>query len=509
MHQVFIMCTLSIISLMVALDACIIVTALNAIIVDLELSTSGGIWIGTSYLLANAVTMPLLSELSNIFGRPIVLVVSLCCFMVGTLMCCLAQGLALLLSGRVIQGIGGAGIMSLSLVIFTDMVPLRWRPKWYGFVLGAWAMGNCAGPVVGGAIALETTWRWIFYLMFPLCIIGLVLVIWLLKFRAPVATGSEKVRRVDWIGGICFIISASLLLVAISWGGSQFSWSSPGTLSPLCLGFAGLLATLLFETKIASRPFLRRRLFRTTSSVITYICGTIQGFLIYGQLYYIPFYFQSVKGFTALETGVAILPVMVTCIPSSMITGIIVTRSGNYRWAIWIGWAVLLIGSALTIILDENTPTPIWATILVIIGLGHGAILNAQNFASQAMCDPGEEGAAAAMYAFVRQFGMALGVGVGGSIFQNTMANKLRWEGLDTSIASQSEALVSIIWGLPSNDYTRSQALDAYTYGLHSVYLFFSCISAVALALSLFSKHYHMREEVDSEHILEGMSFEL
>lgn len=146
--------------------------------------------------------------------------------------------------------------------------------------LGAWAVGNCTGPVIGGAIAQTTTWRWVFYLMFPLCFVGLALVLYLLKFRTPSATASQKVQRVDWTGGICFIASATILLVAISWGGSQFSWASTGTLIPLCLGLVGLLGTMVYEAKLALRPFLRRSLFHDASSVITYLCGTIQGFLV-------------------------------------------------------------------------------------------------------------------------------------------------------------------------------------------------------------------------------------
>ncbi|KAJ0100643.1 major facilitator superfamily transporter [Diaporthe amygdali] len=133
-HQIVIMMTLSLISFMAALDSCVIVTSLNAIIVDLDLSTTEGIWIGTAYLLANAVTMPLLAEASNIFGRPTILTSCLMCFTLGSLLCSVAYNIALLLVGRTFQGVGGAGIMVLSLVIFTDIVPLRFRPRWYGLV---------------------------------------------------------------------------------------------------------------------------------------------------------------------------------------------------------------------------------------------------------------------------------------------------------------------------------------------------------------------------------------
>lgn len=230
---------------------------------------------------------------------------------------------------------------------------------------------------------------------------------------------------------------------------------------------------------------------------------------LYGQLYYIPFYFLAVKGFGPVHTGLATLPVMVTCVPSSMITGVLIARKATYRWAIWVGWVILLLGSGLTILFGRETTTPTWAIILIVVGFGHGAILNAQNFASQATCQAGEEGAAAAMYAFARQFGMALGVGIGGSVFQNTMVLKLGWEGIDTSIAAKSEAFVQTLWQLPANDVSKSQILDAYVFGLRSVFILFTCVSAVALLLSLFSKQYEMREEVDSEHILLNMPIEL
>ena len=139
------------------------------------------------------------------------------------------------------------------------------------------------------------------------------------------------------------------------------------------------------------------------------------------------------------DTGLALLPAMFTLGPGSIVTGILVTRYHNCTYPIWIGWVVTTLVSGLTIPWDETTHTATWIVILLILGLGHGAILNAQNFATQALCDAGQEGRAASMYAFLRQFGMAVGVGVGGSVFQNTMSTKLAWEGLSTDIAANSK----------------------------------------------------------------------
>ncbi|KAH8763814.1 major facilitator superfamily transporter [Diaporthe sp. PMI_573] len=504
------MLALSLISFMVALDACIIVTSLNAIVLDLGLDTTTAFWIGTSYLLSNAVTMPFTAELSNIFGRPVVLLASLAFFTGGTLLCCLARSIAVLLAGRSLQGIGGGGILVLSLIIFTDMVPLRWRPKWYGSVLGAWALGNCLGPVVGGVIVQDTSWRWVFYIMFPFCFVGSALVLWLLKFRAPPATALQKMQRVDWPGGALFISSATSFLVAVSWGGSQFNWASPQTLVPFCLGALGMAGTFFYEANYAQRPFLRPSLFWNVSSIATYTCGLIQGLVIYGQLYYIPFYFQSVKGYGGVITGVAILPVMITLVPSSIGTGAVVTRTGRYRWPIRLGWILLTVSSGLTMIFDRATPIAAWVVILIALGFGHGAVLNAQNFAAQAMCMSGREGQAAAMYAFLRQFGMTLGVVIGGTIFQNIMSIKLRSQGLSTDIALHSEAFLVELARLPANSDLKNQILDAYVYGLSGLYLFFTCMSAIAFLLSLLIREFEMQEEVRTDHVLQRVSiFEL
>jgi MFS family permease len=222
---------------------------------------------------------------------------------------------------------------------------------------------------------------------------------------------------------------------------------------------------------------------------------------MYGQLYYGPFYFLAVKGYSPVHTGLALFPVMFTLVPGSVIVGALVTRRNKYRWAICTGWALTTLASGLMVLWDVNTGIAQWAITLVILGFGHGAILNAQNFATQAMCKPGEEGAAAAMYAFLRQFGTAIGVGVGGSTFQNVMALKLRWEGLPADIAKNAEGFVGTLWALPDGA-EKSTILDAYVFGFRGVYGVYVGIAGVAFLVSLLIKQYDMNKEIDTEHRL-------
>lgn len=429
--------------------------------------------------------------------------VSLIMFTLGSILCASSHAISQLLVGRSVQGIGGGGIVVLSMVIFTDIVPLRHRPKWYGTVQGAWALGTCAGPVLGGAIAENTTWRWIFYIMFPFCAFGLIAVPLVLTIKPRTETMGKKLARVDWIGSLVFTSAATTFLVAISWGGSTFAWSSAGTIAPLIVGVAGLIAAGYWEAYQAKEPIMRHSLFHSLSGVATYATSALQGLLMFGQLYYVPFYFNAVLGYSHVRTGASALPIMVALIPTSIVTGRLITRYNKYRWSIWSGWAICTVGCGMCTIWDENTHVAFWAATLVITGLGHGATLNSQNFAAQAICNDGDEPNAAAMYSFMRHFGSALGVGIGGTAFQNIMALKLGWYGLSKELAKNAEGYITQLHALPADSVEKAEILASYVFGFKGVYRVYLAISGVAFFLALVIKHYDMNKELRTEHQLQ------
>ena len=365
----------------------------------------------------------------------------------------------------------------------------------------AWALGNCIGPLIGGVIAEKTTWRWIFYLMFPFCAFGLVAIPLLLTLKPKSETLGTKLARVDWVGGFVFTSSATAFLIAISWGGTQYPCGSARTLAPLVSGIFGLIAVCLWEHFLAREPFLKPSLFKSVSAVATFICGASQGLLLYGQLYWLPFWFLAVLGHSPIRTGVDLFPVTFTLVPSSIITGILVTRFNSVRLPIWAGWATVTAGCGVTVAFTPDTHAAVWATALVLLGFGHGSILNAQNFASQAICDPGHEAAAAIMYGFLRQFGTAIGVGLGSTIFQNAMELKLGWENLPIKLAHQAEAFIPDLLAM-QNGPSKRQILDCYMYGLRSVYYGFLSLAAASFLVSLSIKRHDMNKQIETEHTL-------
>ncbi|KAI0124958.1 major facilitator superfamily transporter [Xylariales sp. AK1849] len=503
-QELHIIVSLTIINMVVALDASVIVTALSSIIIDLGGDTTQGFWLGTSYLLASTVIMPPMASISEIFGRPICLIFSLSMFSIGSILCCVANSVGLLLGGRSVQGIGGGGIWVVSLLLLTDIVPLRHRPKWWSVLSLGWAAGLVIGPLIGGAIGQNITWRWVFYLNFPFCAFGLIAVPLLLTMKPKVETSSQKLARVDWVGGTLFTASLTTFLFALTGAGIQFSWNSSQILAPLVVGLAGLLATLLWEEYCTGEPMIKRSLFYSWSSVITYFGGFTQGLVMYGQLYYVPFFALSVKQTSPVGAGVMLLPVMLLLIPSGAVAGITISQFNNYRYVIWIGWFFVTLSGGLELLWDVDVSVAVWIITLVILGLGHGFVLNAQTFACQAMAKPGDVAAAAATYGFARQFGAAVGVSVGSTTFQNVMALKLDWQGLPTQIAFNAEGYVRKLLQLSDGDATKAKILDSYVFGFLGVWQVFLGMSGVVFVLSFFIRNSDLNKEIESEHRLQS-----
>lgn len=196
------------------------------------------------------------------------------------MLCCLSRNFTQLLAGRSIQEIGGGGILALGLVILTDIIPLRQRPIYLGVNQISWALGSISGPLIGGLIVQHTTWRWIFYLNFPFCGIGFLTVPLVMKFHVVRASVKERLLYVDWLGGFLFVSSTCSFLIGLTWGGLEYPWSSWRTLVPIIVGSAGVVATIIWEYRAASNPFLRLNLFSSYAALGACTGAMLQGLLV-------------------------------------------------------------------------------------------------------------------------------------------------------------------------------------------------------------------------------------
>lgn len=292
------------------------------------------------------------------------------------------------------------------------------------------------------------------------------------------------------------------------------------------MGVVGLGVTAIWEVKFAREPIFKPSLFNSTSSIVTYILGAAQGFLVslpiapyppslritnrtqmWGSFYYVPFYFMAVQQTSPLTAGVNILPAVLVMVPGSVVTGRLVTRYDNYRVAMRIGWLLTAVAGALAVVWRFVDPvtTAVWVVTLLFLGLGHGAVLNAQTWATQALCAAGDEGRAAAAYLFLRQFGAAVGVGVGGTVFQNVMAARLRRDGLPEALAHDAEtaAAAARLGRLPPA--LAAGLRTAFVRGFAGVFQLYLAVAALAfLAALLAVRHVTLNKALRSDHTLVG-----
>ncbi|EEA21277.1 conserved hypothetical protein [Talaromyces marneffei ATCC 18224] len=494
--------TLAFVSLIVALDATILVTALPTISADLNGSGSASFWVGTSYLLASSVLMPFMGSLSDILGRREILTAALLFFTVGSTVAGVAQSMDILLLGRVLQGVGGAGILPMTQIVLCDIVPLRFRPKYASVAQLAWAIGSITGPLIGGLMVQHVTWRWIFYLNLPFCGISMVIVPFIIRLRTKQSSILAKLARIDWIGGSLFIGSMTSFLMAVTWGGVDHAWDSAATLAPLLIGIVGTVVSILWEKWGAREPFIRLAIFSNRSALAGYYCAMTQGLVLFIQLYYVSLYFTSVKAFSPVHTGVSVIPVSSVLVPTGIIVSLLISRTGRIRWALWSGWIFEVLASGLLILMDGSITTWRWVLILMTVGLGHGLLLQALTFVPQTMAKDTDESYAATMYNFSRTFGMAFGVAIGGTMFQNRLKQHLISAGLDATIASNADQYVAVL-NTMTDQSLRDGILAAYAASFKNVFELSLALTVLGALVSLLIRKSVFDRKHVTEHVLE------
>lgn len=491
---------LATLTLMVALDGTSLSVALPIVAQALEGSALEAFWAGTSFLLASTVFQPTFAQLSHVFGRVPLILLAVTLFFVGVLMAALSHNFTLMLMGRSIQGVGGGGIIALTEILVTDLVPLRYRGQWAGVIGGMWAIGSVTGPVIGGAFA-EVNWRWIFYINLPFIGISYVMVPLFLRLSLPKGKLAEKLRRIDWGGSVLFVGSTTSFLIPLTWGGVMYEWTSWRTLVPLMIGIVGLIAFGVYERFVPAEPLLPASLFRNRTIILGYLFAIIHGLVLWCLLYYQPLYFEAVKGYKPVIAGVGLFPATFTVAPLAILAGLAVTKTGRYRWTIWSGWAFTTLGMGLLIIWKVNTSLPTIIFTLLIGGIGLGILFASLLYQVQSAADVKDVSFAAALFSFFRAFGQAIGVAIGGAIFQNQMRQNLASTALSgqaAELAKDAAALVQIIH--QTKDETTKLILQtAYTDSIRTIYIVVTALAGTALVLSACIKKYDINVGLETE----------
>lgn len=271
----------------------------------------------------------------------------------------------------------------------------------------------------------------------------------------------------------------------------MYPWSSWRVLVPLILGAGGIVAFVIYSRFVPAEPLIRGSIFVKKSALVSYAGTVLHGTILWSILYYLPLYYQSAKHFSPILSGVAVLPQTFTVAPSSVIVGLLITRTGRYLPFILTGWALTTFGMGLLVLLKTETTTVSWIFLNLVSGLGLGILYPAMSFAIQAASTDADLPFAAAMFSFFRALGQAIGVAVGGSVFQNSMRKKLAASSLAIlrnnadAYSRDASSLIEVVKQLPLFSEERVVLVHAYVDSLRTVWIVMCALAGLALVLAV------------------------
>ncbi|TFK91558.1 iron permease [Polyporus arcularius HHB13444] len=479
-----------------ALDLSAVSTALPTIIGTLD--GTDFIWAGSAYTIASTAAIPFIGDLASTFGRKPVLIAFILCFALGSALCGAAQNMKLFIAGRAIQGFGGGGCLASVQIINADMIPLPERGKFQGITACMWAIACSAGPLIGGALANAGAWRWIFFLNLPFCGASLLLTMMFLKVRKPTSTVSEKVAEMDFLGIGILVGSTVSFLLAMTWGGLRFPWSSYHVLAPLVVGAIGIMAFFAIEAFWLKRPTLPRFVFSSRTTLSGYLGTFFHGIASIAVIYYIPVYFQAAHGASAIGSGVDMLPIVVLIPISAVVTGVSTQLLHRYRPQNYVGWAMMLVGFGVLSTLTENSSRAAYVGLQVPVAIGIGLLWSSTVFAILAPLPFSNSAHALAFFIFTRQFAQSWGMTIAGAIVQNVLSSQLPQAFLDTLPAGAEVAYGAVpsISGI-ADEGLRNEVRKAYAHATRLVWQVMLGFSGAGMLSTLLMREEKMKKSLD------------
>ncbi|MEV0437148.1 MDR family MFS transporter [Nocardia sp. NPDC050413] len=399
---------------LVALDSTILATAVLAItdsLGDFALFP----WLFSSYLLAQAVTVPVYGALADTFGRKPVMLFGIAVFALGSLLCGLASSMLALIVFRAVQGLGAGAIQPTTMVIASDLYTLAERATIQGYLAGVWAVASVTGPLLGGVFADYLGWRWIFLINLPLA----VLAAWMLV-RGFTETVPRRQSRVDYAGAFLLTAGASALVLGLLEGGRAWAWDSPTGIG-VFTGAALLLTVFVVVETRAAQPILPLWIFTRPVVLASTVAAMLGGALLFGFTTYVPMFNQGVLGTGALVAGLVTGALTLGWPLSAAQAGKVYLRFG-FRACAVSGACVATIGAASTLLIDENSALWQVAASCFVVGAGMGLVATPTLIAAQTGAAWSERGVVTSAALFARSLGSAVGVAVFGAIVNARIA---------------------------------------------------------------------------------------
>lgn len=450
--------------LLSSLDQTITSTALPTIVGEL-----GGVehmgWVITAYTLGITIAMPIYGKLGDLFGRKNLYLISIGIFLLGSILSALSQNMGELIAFRAIQGLGGGGLMVLSMTLLADIFTPAERAK-RGGVLGAvFGLSSVIGPFIGGYLTDSLSWRWTFWVNIPVGLLAIAVIV--LRLHMPKVHHAST--RVDVLGMLLMAPAVTAFILAFTWGGNQYDWNSWQI-----IGLFAATAVLTFLFVLAERravnPIIPMSLFKNRAFVTASLAGVTLGAGMFAAVSFLPTYLQIVSGATATESGLLILPMIIGLFTTSIGSGQIIARTGTYRIFPFAG--LLVAAGGIFLLSTMVAATPLWVTMayMFILGIGLGATMQPLVLIVQTAARGSDLGAATATNNFLREIGITLGVSIFGSVFASRLAEKLSALGLGSAAGNSGTFTPERITSLP--DAIKTPIIEAYVNALAPAFIY-------------------------------------
>ncbi|HDR8934402.1 MDR family MFS transporter [Burkholderia vietnamiensis] len=478
-----IVAALLLVMLLSALDQTIVSTALPTIVGEL-----GGLdrlsWVVTAYLLSSTVVLPLYGKLGDLYGRKVVLQAAIALFLAGSALCGIAQDMPQLIVLRALQGLGGGGLMVVTMAAIGDLAPPDRRARYQGMFGGVYGLATIVGPLLGGFLVEHLSWRWIFTINLPLGALALAVIG--VAFRPQAAPVKH---RIDYMGAAFLATALTCVILFTSEGGSLLPWSSPQLWLTLVLG-AIAIGGFVYEERLAAEPIMPLELFRQRTFVLMSLIGFVVGIALFGSVTFIPLYLQVVKGSTPSQAGLQLLPMMGGMLTMSVASGRLIARLGTYRPFPIAGTLLGGVAMALLSTLSLDTSLHTIYAYMALLGIGLGMVMPVLTLAVQNAVEFRHMGVATSGATLFRSIGGSLGVAAFGALFSHGLQSRLE-QALPANVTLPAALGPTAVQQLPAA--VRDAYLHAFAGSLHGVYLAATGVIAIAFVLAWFVERAPLR----------------
>jgi EmrB/QacA subfamily drug resistance transporter len=487
-----------------ALEATVVGTAMPTVIASL-----GGInrysWVFSAYLVTSTVTVPVWGKLSDLYGRRLLYQLGISVFLIGTLLSGLSNSMTELIIFRAIQGLGAGALVPLGMTIIGDIYTLEERAKMQAYFGGVWGLSSVVGPIVGGFITDQISWRWVFFINLPVGILAAVIIG--LSLKEPKLT--EK-PRIDYTGAALLMIAISLLMFVLVEGGATLATFLRFENIVLLVGAILLLVIFFFVEKRAKDPIIPFDLFknRTVSAAVS--AGFLGGVAMFGAISFIPLFAQGALGLSATQAGSLLTPLMLSWVSMSVIGGRLLLKTG-YRNITIIGFVVLSIGFVFLAMFQRETPRYWLYFDLVLIGSGLGLTMLTLLIAVQQAVERSKLGIATSLNQFSRAIGGAFGVAIMGAFLTAGLATQLNSAAQNgnanlsveqaKSFAENPNALVDPSAKAKISPETLSVLQQAMANSIHRVFWVGAILSMLAFGVSFLIPAQTKKKEDEEIHL--------